>query len=61
MLNFCTQYSLKIKYFYYSILTTADVTFDAQRGLTPFQCVQNIDLLSAVITTKLRIYCLTSF
>ena len=32
MLNFCTQYSLKIKYFYYSILTAADVTFDAQRG-----------------------------
>jgi len=44
----------------YSILTTTDVTFDAQRGLTPFQCVQNIDLLSTVITTKLRIYCLTS-
>jgi len=32
MLHFCTQCGLKIKYFYYSILTTADVTFDAQRG-----------------------------
>jgi len=36
MLNFCTQYGLKLKYFYYSILTTTDVIFDAQRGLTRF-------------------------
>jgi len=56
MLHFGTQCGLKIKYFIYSILTTADVTFDTQRGLTPFQCVQNIDLLSLVITTNLELY-----